>query len=150
MTTTATTKTKPAWQAEVKWATRFYTVEEPAPNHGAEETSETPVMAAPEKSTVEVLHSVAQCFVHVSRPGCEPIRFLVNHREGRDITFTDPRGRNTGIAGVTGIWGTRPAPRVDKPRPLQQVAFRVELARLVGAERADEIVQTISDPGFFQ
>jgi hypothetical protein len=72
-----------------------------------------------------------------------------NHREGRDITFTDPRGRNMGTAGVTGIWGTRPAPPVVNPRPLSMSAFRIEAARLIGAARADEIIRTISAPDFF-
>jgi hypothetical protein len=69
---------------------------------------------------------------------------------GRDVTFSDPRDRNAGTAGVTGMWGTRPAPPVTKPRALQQVVFRIELTRLVGAERADEIVRTILAPDFFQ
>jgi hypothetical protein len=84
------------------------------------------------------------------KPSKFDISFLVNLREDRDITFTDPRGRNIGTAGVTGIWGTRPAPPVVKPRPLSISAFRIEAARLIGAERADEIIRTLSAPGFFE
>jgi hypothetical protein len=148
MTTTAN-KSKPVWQAELRWGKRYYTTEEQVPGEEAGETADGAAGKAPEMTTVTVQHSVTECFVHVSRPGCEPIRFLVNHREGRDITFTDPRGRNMGIAGVTGIWGTRPAPPVVKPRPLSISAFRIEAARLIGAERADEIIRTISSPDFF-
>jgi len=147
MTTTAS-KSRPAWQAEVNWEKRHYVTEEEAPADEIEETAEGAIARAPEKRTVEVLKSVTECFVHVFRPGCERIRFRVNHRPGQDITFSDPRGRNAGTAGVTGIWGTLPAPPVDKPRPLSRSAFRVELARLIGAERAGEIVQTLSDDFF--
>jgi hypothetical protein len=142
MTTAATTKSEPAWQAEVAWARRYYTAQEEAPTHPGEE-------ATAEKSMVSVLRPVMRCYVHISRPGCDRISFLVNHREGRDVTFTDPRGRNMGTAGVTGIWGTRPAPRAYKPRPLSISAFRFEVARLIGAERADEIIRTLSSPDFF-
>ena len=148
MTATAI-KSKPAWQAEVRWGRRYYTTEELVPSQEAQETADGTVAKAPEMTTVKVQHSVAACFVDFSRPGCDPIRFLVNHREGRDITFTDPRGRNLGTAGVTGIWGTRPAPRVDKPRPLSKSTFRIEAARLIGAERADEIIRILSAPDFF-
>jgi hypothetical protein len=148
MATTAI-KRKPVWQAEVRWGKRCYTTKEQVPSQDAEETADGKVAKAPEMTTVTVEHWVAACFVHFSRPGCDRISFPVNHREGRDITFTDPRDRNMGTAGVTGIWGTRPAPPVDKPRPLSKSAFRIEAARLTGAERADEIVRTLSAPDFF-
>jgi hypothetical protein len=148
MTTTAS-KSKPVWEAEVRWGRRYYTTEEQVPSDDAEETADGTVTEAPEMTTVKVQHSIAACFVDFSRPGCDRISFLVNHRDGRDITFTDPRVRNMGTAGVTGIWGTRPAPPVVKPRPLSISAFRIEAARLIGAERADEIIRTLSAPGFF-
>jgi hypothetical protein len=147
--TTAATKSKPVWQAEVRWGKRRYTTEEQVPSQEAEETADGTVAKPPEMTTVTVQHSVVACFVDFSRPGCDRISFLVNHRDGRDITFTDPRGRNMGTAGVTGIWGTRPAPPVVKPRPLSISAFRIEAARLIGAERAEEIIRTISSPDFF-
>ena len=148
MTTTAS-KCKPIWHAEVRWGKRYYTTEEQVPSQDAEETADGAAAKAPEMTTVTVQHSVTACFVDFSGPGCDRISFLVNHREGRDLTFTDPRGRSMGTAGVTGIWGTRPAPPVVKPRPLSMSAFRIEAARLIGAERADEIVRTLSAPGFF-
>ena len=149
MTTTAT-KSKPVWQAGVRWGKRCYKTQEQVPSHEAAETANGEVAKVPEMTTVTVEHWVVACFVDFSRPGCDRISFLVNHREGRDITFTDPRGRNMGTAGVTGIWGTRPAPPVVKPRPLSISGFRIEAARLIGAERADEIIRTISSPDFFR
>jgi hypothetical protein len=50
---------------------------------------------------------------------------------------------------VTGLWGTLSAPPVYKPRPLSPSAFRVELARLIGAERAEKIISAILAPDFF-
>ena len=148
MTITAS-KSRPVWEAEVRWGKRYFTTEEQVPSQEAEESADGAAAKAPEKITVTVQHSVEACFVDFSRPGCDRISFLVNHREGRDITFTDPRGRNMGTAGVTGIWGTRPAPPVVKPRPLSISTFRIEAARLIGPERADEIIDTISSPDFF-
>jgi hypothetical protein len=147
--TTAASKSKPVWRAEVRWGKRYYTTEEQVPTQDADESADGAAAKAPKTTTATVQHWVAACFVDFSRYGCDRISFLVNHREGRDITFTDPRGRNMGIAGVTGIWGTRPAPPVVKPRPLSISAFRIEAARLIGAERADEIIRTISSPDFF-
>jgi hypothetical protein len=147
--TTSTSRNKSVWQAEVRWGKRYFTTEEQVPSQEAEESADGTAARAPEVTTVTVQHWVLACFVDFSRPGRDRISFLVNHREGRDITFTDPRGRNMGPAGVTGIWGTRPAPPVVKPRPLSISAFRIEAARLIGAERADEIIRTISSPDFF-
>ncbi len=147
--TTTVTRINPAWEAEVRWGRRHFTTEEQVQRHEPEEAVSGAVAKAPEMTTVTVQHSVTACFVDFFRPDCDRISFLVNHRDGRDITFTDPRGRNMGTAGVTGIWGTRPAPPVVKPRPLSISSFRIEAARLIGAERADEIIRTISAPGFF-
>jgi hypothetical protein len=147
--TTTATKSKPVWQAEVRWGKRSYTTEEQVPSQEAAELADGAAVKAVEMTTVKVKHWVAACFVDFSRPGCDRIRFLVNHWDGRDITFTDPRGRNMGTAGVTGIWGTRPAPPVVKPRPLSISVFRIEAARLNGAQRADEIIRTLSAPDFF-
>ena len=90
MTTTAT-KSKPVWQAGVRWGKRCYKPQEQVPSHEAAETADGEVAKVPEMTTVTVEHWVVACFVDFSRPGCDRISFLVNHREGRDITFTDPR-----------------------------------------------------------
>ena len=101
--TTATMKSQPAWQAEVVWRKHRYTTEEMTP---PDETGDTA-----EGATVEIDHWALRCYVDVFKPEGERIRFLVNHREGRCLSFTDPRERSTGTAGTTGVWGTRPAQR---------------------------------------
>jgi hypothetical protein len=82
-------------------------------------------------------------FVEVSRTDHDPIRFRLNHRKARSVSVTDPRGRDAGTAGVTGIWGTLPAPRPNRPKSLTLTGFQGELARLIGQEPAAEIVRTI-------
>jgi hypothetical protein len=79
--TTAAGKSKPGWRVEVRWGKRHYTAHEEAPEREVEDAPGGTTAEAPKNSTVEVLHSVRQCFVHVSRPGCERISFPVNHRE---------------------------------------------------------------------
>ena len=90
------------------------------------------------------------CVVEFSRRGIKPIRFRVNPRNDGTFTFSDPRGRDSGIAGTTGIWGTRPALRVVRPRSLTPTAFKVQAARYVGKERADEIVRQVVNHEFFR
>jgi hypothetical protein len=147
--TTARSERKPAWQAEVKWGTRSYTTDELVRKGEIEETADGELVEAPEDKIVKVLHRVRVRVVHVFRTGCQRIRFLVNHREGREVTFTDPRERNAGTAGTTGIWGTLPALPAGMPRPLSVTAFRAELGRLVGAERAEEVIRSVTSPDFF-
>ena len=81
--------------------------------------------------------------VEIFRPGCESIRFRVNRSKSGHITFTDTRDGKTGIAGTTGIWGTRPAMRPSRPRSITPSAFKIEAARFVGMERAEEILREI-------
>jgi hypothetical protein len=87
---------------------------------------------------VEVSHVV------ISKAGYEGVRFRVNRRNGRCLTFTDTREEQTGTAGSTGLWGTRPA---SKPggirRSLRPTAWVCEVAQLIGTERAEEIVRTL-------
>jgi hypothetical protein len=89
------------------------------------------------------------CLVEFSRPGCEPIRFRVNPLKDGRFTFSDPRGRDAGTGGTTGLWGTRPALRQLRPRSLTPSAFKAEAARFVGKERADEIVRQVVSHEFF-
>jgi len=130
---TATTNRNPAWQAEVKWEPRYV--------HMEEETAEG--------ETVDTFLKVWDCFADVFRPGGDQIRFRVNRRDGRCLTFTDLRDRTAGTAGTTGIWGTRPAPRADRPRALTPTGFKAEVARLIGAERAEEIVRLLLERDSF-
>jgi hypothetical protein len=106
------------------------------------------VEETPENETGVRFVRVWDCFVDVFRPGCERIRYRVNHRKGRCITFTDRREVLAGTAGATGIWNTGPAPRAGRPRTLTPSAFRAEVARLIGDERAAEIVREHME-GFF-
>ena len=88
-------------------------------------------------------------FVEIFRPGCEPVRFRVNRTKGGEITFTDTREGKTGIVGTTGLWGTRPPMRTSRPRSITPSAFKIEAARFVGMERAEEILREIMQDDFF-
>ena len=92
---------------------------------------------------MEILVSAIGCFVDFTRPGCEGIRFRVNHRKDGRFTFSDPRGRDAGTAGTTGLWGTRPPMRASRPRSLTPNAFKAEAARLAGEQKAEQIVLEI-------
>jgi hypothetical protein len=98
----------------------------------------------PERVTIRV------CFIRFARAGVEPIRFRVNPLKDGHFTFSDPRGRNSGTSGTTGIWGTLPPLPVPRPRSLSPCAFRREAARLVGDARAGEILDEIVNHQFFQ
>ena len=60
------------------------------------------------------------------------------------LQIADSGGENPGPSG-----GSIDYHGLVKPRPLSISAFRIEAARLIGAERADEIIRTISSPDFF-
>jgi len=138
--TTATSKSNLAWRAEVKWESRCIPMPEGTPEGEMEET--------PENETGVSFLKVWDCFVDVFRPGCERIRYRVNRRKDRRLTFTDRRESLAETAGTTGIWGTRPAPRAGRPRALTPTGFQVEVARLIGAERAEEIVRALLEGVF--
>ena len=89
------------------------------------------------------------CFVDFLRPGCKRIRFRVTRLENGRFTFCDRRGRDTGTLGTTGLWGTRPPLPANGTRSLTPTAFKIEAARYVGTDRADEIVQQIMKVTFF-
>jgi hypothetical protein len=48
-----------------------------------------------------------------------------------------------GTLGTTGLWGTLPPLRAAGTRSLTPTAFKIEAARFVGAERAEEIVREV-------
>ena len=87
--------------------------------------------------------SILVCFVDFLRDDCKRIRFWVNFRKDGRFTFSDPRERDSGTLGTTGLWGMLPPLRVPKPRSLTPTSFKVEAARFVGAERAAEIVREV-------
>ncbi len=105
MMTTAAIKSKPAWQAAITWRKRRYTTQEPAKSDDRDESPKKATVEnkSPKKAMVEVEHWVRQYYVEPFGPGGESIRFRVNHRKGRRISFTDPRARFTGTAGTTGM-----------------------------------------------
>lgn len=147
MTTMARTS-RPAWQAEIEWRSRRVPIAPDAPRPDEQAASPGRAAgpeAAPDDRRELTFVRVRECFVVVSRAGFPPIPFRVNHRAGRWPSVTDPRERWSGTAGVTGIWGTRPAPRAIRPRPLTLTEFRRELAPLVGPERAEEVVRTVRE-----
>jgi hypothetical protein len=144
----ATIGGKAAWPAAVTWARRYYTATVLKTSKreacaGLDENSGAEPLEAPQAETVQAIMTVWVCFVEVRPPGSEPVRFRVNQRAGRPLSFTDPRETLTGIAGTTGIWGTRAPLRALKPRSLTPTAFRAELARLIGAEKAGEIIDEL-------
>jgi len=139
--TDVTTNSNLAWRAELKWESRWVPMPEETPGGEMDETLEN-------ETGVSFLKAW-DCFVDVLRPGCERIRFRVNRRKDRRLTFTDRRESLTGTAGTTGIWGTRPAPRAGRPHAMTPTAFKVEVARLIGAEQAEEIVRELLEGVFF-
>jgi hypothetical protein len=145
--TTAASQRKPAWQAELNWESRWIPVAEDTPEDAPAgrtgETVEGAAQGTAEGEPVVSFLKVWDCVVEVSAPDCVPLRFRVNRHRGRSLTVTDSRDRFAGTAGVTGLWGTLPPLPANRPASLTLTAFQAELARLVGAERAAEIVRTI-------
>jgi hypothetical protein len=83
------------------------------------------------------------CFIDIFGHGGDRIaRFRVNRRKGHPPTFTDTRGEGTGKGG-TGIWGTMPELPGNRRCYYTPSAFRGEPVQLVGAERAEEIMQQV-------
>jgi hypothetical protein len=149
---TAKCKSNSAWQAEVNWKPRYVPMKAETTEGGLEKTTDGEVVRRPpttrwrlaeDGEEVDMWLRVCDCSVDVFRPGGERIRFGVNRPNDRHLTFTDPRDRTAGTAGTTGIWGTRPALRAARPRTLTPTGFKAEVARLIGAERADEIVRAL-------
>jgi hypothetical protein len=136
--------TKPSWKASLEWERRFFPRQVQV---ARATTSNTAAAESGEQETHEpamVFEQVWQCFVDVIPPCGERIRFRVNHRQGRSITITDPRDRTAGTGGTTGPWGTLPPPRTITPRPLTLLEFTAELARLIGANRATDVIDEMT------
>jgi hypothetical protein len=93
--------------------------------------------------TVLTFRKIAVSDVVISKPGCKGVRFRVNSREDRPLTFTDTREYDTGTAGTGGLWGTRSEQRRGPRRSLTPRAFIAEVSRLIGTDRAEEIVRTL-------
>jgi hypothetical protein len=126
-----------------KLATRASDVTTGNSNPPASENPDETIDEPPERVTIRV------CFIRFTRAGVEPIRFRVNPLKSGGFTFSDPRGRNSGTAGTTGIWGTLPPLPVPRPRSLLPTAFLREAARMVGEARASQIIDEVLNHQFF-
>jgi len=134
MTNTINNATTGRWQAEVVTEHRIIPIHE----------------TNPQGKTVVKFCKVLVSHVVISKSGTEEARFRVNRRKDRRLTFTDKREQHTGTAGSTGQWGTRPASKPGPRRSLTPTAWKAEVSRLIGSERADEIVRLLnpSSPPF--
>jgi len=141
--TIKTNVSKPAWTAKVTFVRRCYRIPAETRDVALPETLAVEVEDLAEAETRDLLGKVSDCYVDMFRPSDERIRFRVNRRKGRWLTFSDPRDRIKGIAGTTGLWGTLPPQPAVKPRPSTLTEFRAELARLIGAEKAQEIIKDL-------
>lgn len=92
------------------------------------------------------LRRVTVTSIHLLRErGAEidAIKFTVTRRNGK-ISIGDRRGRETGVAGTNGAFGTRepesPGGRVEQYSP---DAWVREVSRLIGAERARSVLAEV-------
>ena len=70
-----------------------------------------------------------------------PVSWPLPH--GR-LVFSDSRECLTGVAGSTGLWGTRPPSKPGKRRTLTPTAWKEEVRRFIGEEEADWFVRFLS------
>jgi hypothetical protein len=143
MSTTIKTA-KPSWRASVEWERRFFPRPVQVTSAASSDVAAAELEKQPSHEPTMVFEPVWHCFVDAVPPGGERIRFRVNHRQGRSITIIDPRDRAAGTRGTTGLWGTLPPPRMFKPRPLTLREFTAELARLIGANRATDVIDEMT------
>lgn len=80
--------------------------------------------------------------VFLERGEEEFIDFIVTWPNGR-MVFTDTRECQTGTAGTTGLWGTRPASKPGRRRSLSPLAWVAEVTRFIGKEEAERIVHQL-------
>jgi hypothetical protein len=94
---------------------------------------------------VTKFYNIGTTFVVISRPGFDAIRFRVNRRDDRPLTFTDTRDEETGVAGSTGVWGTWPPSKPGgRRRTLTPTAWKAEIRRFIGEAEADTFVRFLS------
>ncbi len=137
---------KLAWEAKIRWERHFVEVavkrdEKAKPAESGASDQQGVKEASDEIELMTVWYRV----VDFVRSADERVRFRVNRDRSGRVTFTDTRERKTGIAGVTGIWGTLPPPRPIRPRSMTPTAFKLEAARFVGAEKAEEIARQLTE-----
>jgi hypothetical protein len=78
---------------------------------------------------------ITRQFVDLSHAGGAELRFRVDRRRGQPPTVIDFR--------EPGTWRMLPPERAGKARRLTLNAFRLELAALVGLDRANEVVRSL-------
>jgi hypothetical protein len=88
---------------------------------------------------------VWHCFVDLWRQDGVRVWFRVNRRKDRVVSVIDYGKLGTGATGVTGTSGRLPAPHgyAGRRRWMTLSAFGDELARFVGAERAEQFIQSL-------
>ena len=156
MATAAKTFENP-WEAKLSWSvweheTLRETLEEPGEPNNEEaelEHRSRPGPGKPKRAKEVVTLTIPLCFVDFLRPGNDRIRFRVTRLKNGRFTFCDRRGQDSGTLGTTGLWGTLPPLPANGTRSLTPTAFKIEAARYVGNDRADEIVQQIKRSRFF-
>jgi hypothetical protein len=79
------------------------------------------------------------------RSGREPVTFHLARDDDGDLAFTDARDCIPGTTGMTAAWRELPL----RPRPIpgtsmNAAAFKIEAARYVSAQEADEIVRVVT------
>jgi hypothetical protein len=87
--------------------------------------------------------SMKLLYVVLERGEDDFIPFCVTWPKGK-LVFSDTRECWTGTAGSTGRWDTRPASKPGNRRTLTPTAWKVEVSRLIGTERAEQIIRTLS------
>jgi hypothetical protein len=139
--TSASSDRGPSWQAEVTRECHYVALPQETPEDEVEATeaglkkTEEGLKATKEGETEVDFLRVSVSYVEIFLPGDDPIRFRVNRRRGRSLSFTDDRECFTGTAGTTGIWGTLPPAPAGPSRSLTPTAFKRELARFIGRRR---------------
>jgi hypothetical protein len=70
-----------------------------------------------------------------------PVTWPLPHRRP---VFTDYRDCSTGMAGSTGLWGTRPVAKPGgKRRSLTPTGWKAEVRRFIGEAEAEKIVRFV-------
>ena len=82
-------------------------------------------------------------YVVIQRADDEIIPFFVARRNGQ-VTLSDAREMLTGTAGTAGLWNSRAPQKRGRRRVLTPTAWIAEVARLIGTERAAEILHLLN------
>ncbi len=143
-----------AWEAKLTWSIDEREClrdvpDDPDAGEAEQEERRSPEAGKPKRVKEVVVLTILVCFVDFLRPKCERMRFRVTRLKNGGFTFSDPRGRYSGTLGTTGLWGTLPPLPPVRPQSLTPRAFKVEAARYIGADRAEEIIQEIKQSPFF-